>query len=113
MEWPKCEEPGCINGQTEHRMGGWQECPACNGTGERELTVDEAAEYIKSFRVHSYNPRPGITNYEICPEAWPIWFWGETFKGALNSAARGEWERRHGIDEGGIWSAARAVRRQG
>jgi len=81
--------------------------------GERELTVDEAAEYIKSFRVHSYNPRPGITNYEICPEAWPIWFWGETFKGALNSAARGEWERRHGIDEGGIWSAARAVRRQG
>lgn len=86
--------------------------------GERELSEGKAAAYIKSFRVHSYNPQPKITHYEICPEAWPIWFWGETFKDALNSAARGEWQRRHGIDEGEFWprnatAAARAVRSKG
>ena len=54
--WPKCERcegkafsydvinPG---GREVWEMGSMQHpCPVCNGTGERDLTVDEAAEYL-------------------------------------------------------------------
>ena len=53
MDWPKCEEcKGSGKGDYEDVAKSWWRddlpCPACNGTGERDLTADEAAEYLIS-----------------------------------------------------------------
>ena len=69
MEWPKCEyrleypKEKCVNGRRWRwcklpvPYGSdlpdkyeWQDrgpCPKCNGTGERELTADEADKYLR------------------------------------------------------------------
>jgi hypothetical protein len=100
MEWPKCEEPGCINGQTEHRMGGWQECPACNGTGERELTVDEAANVIWDcgWRItqvfKTVNGRRWVAVEEIYGYGVHFSEDGDTLKEAFNAAARAAYRRQ-------------------
>ena len=104
MEWPKCEEPGCINGQTEHRMGGWQECPACNGTGERELTVDEADKYLR------FNKCRWWPLYE-CPDDVVIEVELYKFTGTVSHERLGNYAG-YNLTEA-LRAAARAVRRQG
>ena len=100
MDWPKCKK--CkgkgkisiggiiVNGEQRAPMDVKEKpCLACNGTGEAaELSEEQAANILKSFHVHTYNPQPGETNYEIKPVDGMIWHWGITFKQALNAAAR-------------------------
>jgi len=118
MDWPKCEyktETERARLQAKYATGlpsdyiyeskvcengnliGWRSgynygpCPACNGTGERDLTADEAYEYIMenakaNCAYLSYQPRyPNRVGFELTEG---IKVGGKALTAALNAAAR-------------------------
>ena len=135
MEWPKCEyrleypKEKCVNGRRWRwcklpvPYGSdlpdkyeWQDrgpCPKCNGTGERGLTADEAAEHISQ-------------SYFMGERIWTfyIWFcrvsakggcWNFDFYTEKDTYSHREFKNitdSRAITEAAN-AAARAVRRQG
>ena len=98
MEWPKCEE---CKGTRAVDVGGYKSinrCPVCNGTGERELTADEAAEYMDANGQHGIGPIyfPGATQpgqkYGIGLQGELVF--EETIKEIFNKAARAAYRRQ-------------------
>ena len=128
MEWPKCEyktqrarlraefatgqnsdyifEPvRCIKGilTGEYSGDAYGCCPACGGTGERDLTADEAAEYLLEFYgeweselcFYPGNEFP----YELDIDCDICGIKGKTLTQALNAAARAVRDRRQGCED--------------
>jgi hypothetical protein len=124
MDWPKCEEcegEGC----REHYWDGDKKewipdgvCPACNGTGECDLTADEAAEILCEQdktdgeiwklepdymhdsddyvvkRTETYWTGETIAGRPQKDFNWITIGLGETPTAALNAAARAVYERK-------------------
>ncbi len=111
MDWPGiCEE--CEDGKIFYNKftsngvkAVWGSCSKCNGTGERDLTADEAAECLwdsgytwtprrryyedkKTYRIEIdfHSDSAGITGCGI----------GETLPEALNAACRAIKEKENG-----------------
>ena len=104
MEWPKCEQ---CDGEGEYyycEQVGMVKCEDCNGTGERELTADEAWEYLRANsgfkRMTSLIVMDGTVQlFEGCHDCQQF-VWrdydgdGETLTEALNAAARAAYRRQ-------------------
>ena len=109
MEWPKCEyckgEQVLRQSISCEQLGGVESsryipCPKCNGTGERELTVDEAANVIWDcgWRItqvfKTVNGRRWIAVEEIYGYGVHFSEDGDTLKEAFNAAARAAYRRQ-------------------
>jgi len=105
MDWPKCKKCGGLKtvpalvGNDAGAIGE-MDCLACNGTGERDLTADEAAEYIKPYfqSMICINRRFEIaiwivTHTELSSDRSLHRFSDEILTVALNAAARAVKER--------------------
>jgi len=113
MEWPgkceKCDGSGKIKtkgtpGLRPYYQSSWVEvevdCDLCNGTGERELTVDEAANVIWDcgWRItqvfKTVNGRRWVAVEEIYGYGVHFSEDGDTLKEAFNAAARAAYRRQ-------------------
>jgi len=108
MDWPKCEYCDGKGGQIVQApaIPGTPDedwfitCAFCGGTGERDLTADEAAEYLLEFYgeweselcFYPGNEFP----YELDIDCDICGIKGKTLTQALNAAARAVRDRRQG-----------------